>query len=297
MTNQQFGGDWTVEKLERIREYLYSYLKALKNTNFTKYYVDAFAGTGYNLPKQKAELYEPDISELTEQDTKNFLDGSARIALQLNPRFDKYVFIEKSPVRFAELQNLTTEFPELKSAISLVNQDANEYIRLFCRKMGKFDRAVIFLDPFGMQVQWETIEVIANTEKIDLWYLFPIGMGVNRMLKKDANISDAWKEKLIQIFGTTDWYEAFYIPEPQLKFNLYAEIPFEESFGMIKDADFDDIKAYIIKRLKSIFNGVAKNPLLLRNSKGSPLYLLCFASGNKKGSKIALEIAEHILKP
>ncbi|GAI54351.1 unnamed protein product, partial [marine sediment metagenome] len=48
------------------------------------------------------------------------------------------------------------------------------------------NRAVLFLDPYGMQVNWETIKAIANTEAIDLWYLFPFGIGVNRLLQKDA---------------------------------------------------------------------------------------------------------------
>jgi hypothetical protein len=48
--------------------------------------------------------------------------------------------------------------------------------------------------------------------------------------------------------------------------------------------------------LKLIFPGVAENPLLLHNSKNNPLYLLCFASGNEKGSKTAIKIAQDILK-
>jgi len=44
------------------------------------------------------------------------------------------------------------------------------------------------------------------------------------------------------------------------------------------------------------FAGVAENPLLLRNSKNNPLYLLCFASGNPRGAKTAIKIAQDILK-
>jgi hypothetical protein len=57
-----------------------------------------------------------------------------------------------------------------------------------------------------------------------------------------------------------------------------------------------EISKFIIKRLKLIFPGVAENPLLLHNSKNNPLYLLCFASGNEKGSKTAIKIAQDILK-
>jgi len=34
---QQFGGSWTEQKLQRLREYLIAYQKALKNAPFTLY--------------------------------------------------------------------------------------------------------------------------------------------------------------------------------------------------------------------------------------------------------------------
>ncbi len=46
----------------------------------------------------------------------------------------------------------------------------------------------------------------------------------------------------------------------------------------------------------SLIELVPEKPLLLRNSKNNPLYLLCFASGNPKGAKTAIKIAQDILK-
>ncbi len=285
--SQQFGGDWTVEKLERIRKYLAAYVTALKKKNFQTFYVDAFAGTGYNKVKvqQDSTQLEMVFSELTEQETKKFVEGSARIALQIQPPFNKYIFIEKSQSRFAELEKLKTEFPERASSLAFVNEDANIYIKKFCNGMRNNERAVIFLDPFGMQVSWGTIQAIASTKKVDLWYLFPMGMGVNRMLKRDGNINEEWRRLLDEIFGTPSWYNTFYQPNPQL--NMFGGDP-----GVIKDANEDSIKNYVIARLQTAFPQVAKNPLVLRNSKGSPLYLLCFAAENP----LALKIAGDILK-
>jgi three-Cys-motif partner protein len=67
--------------------------------------------------------------EFTEQDSQGFIDGSARIALKVKPRFDKYIFIEHDPLRFGELQKLPSEFPEVASDIVLVNADANAYLQ------------------------------------------------------------------------------------------------------------------------------------------------------------------------
>jgi hypothetical protein len=40
----------------------------------------------------------------------------------------------------------------------------------------------VFLDPFGMQVDWNVIEQLALTKAVDLWLLFPLGTGVMRIM-------------------------------------------------------------------------------------------------------------------
>jgi three-Cys-motif partner protein len=128
-TSQQFGGDWTAEKLERVRKYLSAYTKIMaRRSYFRTFYLDAFAGTGYNTVRQEDNQNNPLFPEFVEPDTKQFLDGSARIALQIEPRFNKFIFIEKDPRRFAELERMKIEFSELQNDIELVNTDANLYI-------------------------------------------------------------------------------------------------------------------------------------------------------------------------
>jgi len=46
--------------------------------------------------------------------------------------------------------------------------------------------------------------------------------------------------------------------------------------------------------LAGIFEKAAKG-LVLKNSRSSPLYLLCFAAANKGGAPTALKIAQDIL--
>ena len=211
--------------------------------------------------------------------------------MEIKPEFDKYIFIEKSRKHFTELLKLKEEFKNKEKKIDLINTDANSWIIDRCNNYKwQNNRAVLFLDPYGMQVNWETIKAIANTEAIDLWYLFPFGIGVNRLLKKDAgNIPVSWEAKLDSIFGTNEWKEAFYSETQETTL-------FGNETKIVKDADFNKISKFIVKRLKSIFAGVAENSLLLRNSKNNPLYLLCFASGSPRGAKTAIKIAQDILK-
>ena len=290
VSKQQFGGDWTADKLERVRKYLVAYATIMRNQKFRFAYIDAFAGTGYNTRKPKGDEETSLFPELAGRDAAGFLDGSARIALKVEPRFTKYIFIEKDPKRFAELDKLKEEFPALASDIELVNADSNSYLRDRCenRRWDK-NRAVLFLDPFGMQVTWDTMKAIAKTKAIDLWILFPLGIGVNRLLRRDAKISEGWQHRLDAFFGTEDWRGAFYETKaaPSL-FGLETETK--------KVANFDGISRFFVERLETIFAGVAKNPLALHNSAKTPLYLLCFAAGNERGAKTAVKIAQDILK-
>ena len=287
---QQFGGDWTAEKLERVRKYLVAYATIMRNQKFRFAYIDAFAGTGYNTPRAKKEEGASLFPELADEDAAGFLDGSARIALKVEPRFTKYIFIEKDPKRFDELGKLKDEFSELASDIVLINADANAYLRDLCenRKWSR-SRAVLFLDPFGMQVTWDTMKAIARTKAIDLWILFPLGIGVNRLLRRDSKIPEAWQRRLDDFFGTPDWRNAFY--ETTTEEGLFGKEAKTE-----KVANFDSIGRFFVERLKSVFPGVAKKPLALHNTANTPLYLLCFAAGNERGAKIAVRIADDILK-
>ena len=287
MLLQMFGGDWTEEKLRRVEKYLKAYNVALKNQPFTREYIDAFAGTGYREVKQsdsKAGLLLP---ELVEEDCEYFVDGSARIALKVKPPFHKFTFIERKLAKYEELRQLKGLHPDRE--IVTLRGDANEHIQALCRSPWDYRRAVLFLDPFGMQVTWETIQAVASTKAIDMWLLFPLGVAVSRLLKKDGDIEESLRGSLDVLFGEPSWFDAFY------KTETLTDL-FGQPQKSVYKVDFRSMERYFIDRLRSIFPGVAGNPLQLRNSRNVPLYLLCFAAGNAKGAPIAVEIAQNVLK-
>ena len=297
-----FGGPWTDQKLAVLGKYLSRYSTALKNQYFKKGYIDAFAGTGYRESTAAAKAEESERlsqesgavqsnlpnMEAAAEPVERFLDGSARVALQCEPEFDSYVFIEKSPARCQQLERLKIEFPGKARRISIKPGDANVEIQKLCKKNWSKHRAVLFLDPYGTQVRWKTIEAIANTRAIDLWILFPLG-GVNRMLTQSGEIPPEWRTRLDELLGTTDWYDHFYRIErsPSL---------LSEPIERVVKASTQMISEYFLARLRNHFAGVAPNPMVLRNSRNSPLYLFCFAAGNPNGAKVALRIASHVLR-
>lgn len=91
------------------------------------------------------------------------------------------------------------------------------------------------------------------------------------------------------LLGNEGWYEEFYRVEstPTL---------FSKPEDRIVKATTDIIGKYFIRRLETVFAGVAHEPKVLLNSVNCPLYLLCFAVGNPNGAKIALKIANHLLR-
>jgi three-Cys-motif partner protein len=290
MTKHKFGGDWTTEKLERIRKYLAAYTVIFdrnpKARKLTTIYVDAFAGTGYRSYAQQAAqpLLEFD------DEAEALLKGSARIALEIEPAFKHYLFIEQNEERARELEQLKAEFPAKADQIEIVPSDANRYLQNWCAHSNwQMTRAVVFLDPYGMQVEWPLIQAIAATQAIDLWILFPLGIAVNRLLTKAEPPPPEWADRLSRLFGTDTWQTAFYPSQKVL--TLFGEQDIQ-----CKQANFAMIGSFFVDRLRTVFTAVADNPLPLCNSRNVPLYLLCFAAGNPRGAPTAIRIAQNILQ-
>lgn len=277
-TKQKFGGPWTVEKLNILSQYLEFYATALKGQPFQLVYIDAFAGTGR--------------IKIGDEDDYEIIDGSARLALQAIGNFSEYIFIEKKKSFAKELENMVAnEFPEKKHKVKILGGvDCNTALAEICAKINwRKTRAILFLDPYAADVQWETLKTVAATEAIDVWYLFPFN-AANRLMKKNGEIDQTWKNKLNDIFGDNSWETEFY--EEDMQLNIYG------TTEKVRNANTDSLKSYIEKRLGTIFAKVSTNSRVLLNRNSSPLFLFCFAVSNKspKAIGLALRVANYILK-
>jgi three-Cys-motif partner protein len=270
---------------------IHGYLQQKSRARLLKtIYVDAFAGTGF---RREITVQAPEANSLfdvtSDSDAEALRKGSTQVALETTPPFSEYIFIEHDEEHAKNLSNLQQRFPKTAPRIKIIPEDANVYLIKWCKKTDwSKARAVVFLDPYGMQVDWATIEAMADTKSIDLWILFPLGVGVNRLLVKQRPPAASWAVRLTRIFGTDTWRKAFYQESSQA--DLFSTTP-----DLIKDADFTAIATYWITRLQSVFADVARNPLPLRNSRNVPIYLLSFAAANPRGAKTAVKIAQDIL--
>lgn len=278
-----FAGMHTVEKLKVLERYLAAYVTVLKRTSFETVFFDAFAGTG-EIPIEEGGGLFQDVEE-----AEPFIEGSAKRALGVRPPFRRYIFVEQSKKKAALLEQLKRDFPYLSERIHIERSDANIAVDEFCKKTDwKRTRSVMFLDPFGNQVGWGTIEAIARTRAIDLWYLFPAHLGINRQISASGQFDKYKAASLDKVLGTSEWREQF-VAQINRE-NLWGEIE-QTSF---KQSTVDSVTRFMIERMKTVFKGVVLDEWLPLGRRGSHWYSLIFACANPNPN--AKEIAERVAR-
>lgn len=274
----QFGGDWTSTKIEILVEYAKAYLTIMKKHQYWRtLYFDGFAGTGFII-KGKAEN-----SELT--------IGAARRIVEIDEpnSFNAYYFVEKDSSNVDELKNNTKgAFPS--KTIHVVEGDCNdklvdmaEHIKM-PKEQREFDKVLAYIDPCGMQLEWNSLERMEGVGA-DVWILVPTGMGVNRLLKKDGDISDAWIGKLESFLGLEEEQIRTFFFTEKVEMTLFGE----EKRITKKQKAINRAAELYKERLNEIFKYVTE-PFALRNEKNSTMYHLIFVSNNSAALKIATDI-------
>ena len=286
-------GPWAQDKLAKLADYLHAYAVILgKQKEKGKFegfvYIDAFAGAGRARVRDAARSSEKgampfDFGDVADEDAeaRELLDGSPRVALGIEPAFTACVFLERSRRRIAQLEKLKAEFSPRR--ITIRHGDCNAYLseELVKRADWKRWRAVVFLDPFGMQVPWSTLEALGATGGIEIILNLPIGMAIQRLLKRTGRFSAEERRKLDTYFGDASWYPL-----------LYAEGT--DLFGEPQVAKQDEAERRLLAwyrlRLKRAFGEVSE-AFLVTNTRGAHLYHLLWAGRNPTG----LKIANHVL--
>ncbi|WP_397504864.1 three-Cys-motif partner protein TcmP [Qipengyuania sp. R86523] len=287
----EFGGPWTEIKLDAISEYLDFYQNALKNKGFETWYVDAFAGTGERHAKvTKGGIFDAAPIEEVEE----VLAGSAKRALAILPPFSHYWFSEQRPTRVAALEALRSE---ASTDIVVRRGDANEQLRLLFSNPPWTDhpsswkqRAVVFLDPYGMSVGFDTLKMLAETQRADVWYLFPRKAVIQQLANKGSGIDEDKRASLTRIFGCEDWVDRFYEAQPAQTDLFGGRVTFES----IRRADGNEIAEFARERFGGIFAYVSDPiPLLINGRDFFELY--CF-SNNPPAISLIKRGVDHVVR-
>lgn len=289
-----WGGEWTEQKLAAFEKYVKAYL-TIMNVHRDKYgwklvYFDGFAGSGNRGTKvieDEGTLSLFDASELKISTSEmDVYSGAAERVLRLDKRrFDYYYFNEPDEKSMESLKIKLGELIQDKR-VEFRSEDANNEIIKLANgfKNNRNLKGLVFLDPFGMQVDWSSLNALKGCA-VDLWILVPTGVIINRMLDKKGKLFHT--QKLQKFFG---------IDENKIRQFFYEEHEEQNIFGeelpqlkKIPDA-IPKIAQLYIDLLKGVFTEVSDRPLVLRNTRGVPIFHFVFASNNPTAKKIANQI-------
>jgi three-Cys-motif partner protein len=282
----EWGGPWTEKKLEAFSKYVWSYLTIMKKFPYWKtIYFDGFAGSGTREKQVNADLMQQ--LKITEEEEKTYKGAAERVLGLEELGFDFYYFIDKKESSLNKLKaRLEEKFQD--KTIVYRSGDANHQITKLAKALKTKDyAALVFLDPFGMQIDWNAIAELKDTRS-DVWILVPTGVIVNRLLDRAGKLE--FSNKLQSFFG---------LSVEEIKAHFYKEKKVQTLFGeeeMITKVSqpIEKIARLYAERMKTIWKHVTDEPLVLKNRNGSPIFHFVFASNNQNAKKIAKQIIQNI---
>ena len=288
-----WGGQWTEEKLEAFEKYVNAYL-TIMNSFREKYkwkliYFDGFAGSG-SRNEAKKEANSDLLQELfrdfclDEQELETYKGAAERVLSIPQKGFDFYYFVDKDKESSLKLHELLAPFENDKTLVYR-NSDANKQIEMLANAMHNDNSlaALVLLDPFGMQVDWKSIELLKGT-RTDLWILIPTGVIVNRLLDRKCELTHA--EKLTSFFGKDEEFLRDYFYKKKKVDTLFGETEITEKV----QKPIEKIAELYIEQLKTNFDYVTEKPLVLHNTRNTPIFHFACASNNETAIKIASQI-------
>jgi len=262
-------GYWTRAKLEMLADYLAAFATASKGQS-ERVYLDAFAGEGAGLDRLTGESFP----------------GSAQIALEAgdDAGFTKFRYFEMRH-RAAELQSrLRAAYPDRD--IEVYEGDCNVTILEALGELAplKWAPTFAFLDPDGMELAWDTLSALADHKrgyrppsstkpeyKVELWMLFSTSGIVRTLALDEAKVLDADVARATRLFGSDDWKPIYGLRKTAA---ISAAEAREEYVNLMR------------WRLERILGYRFTHPFELKNTKGSTLYHMIFATDSALSANV-----------
>jgi three-Cys-motif partner protein len=253
------GGAQTRVKLSIFGDYLRKFAGASRKAP-DRFYIDGFAGGGKGIDPTTGEEY----------------DGSAALALSVEPPFTRVILVEKDTGRAGQLGELAARHGGVQVYPGDVNVEIPKVLATLNPKAPTF----AFLDPEGTQLQWTTLEALAAHKrgrgrfKVELLVLFPLQMAVLRLLNfKTGKIPLAHARRLDSMLG--------------------AETPWREIVAMRVRGDISTPEetehAFLDAYARGLHRRLGYEYVLhcaVASERGRPLYYLVFASDCDVGERI-----------
>jgi len=264
-------GVWSEIKLDIIKEYASAFTTIMKSKAWCKgyVYIDAFAGPGIHISRRTGE----------------FILGSPLNALEIDNPFTEYHYIDIDKEKAETLNRMTGD----RTNVNIYQEDCNEILTekiLPSLPYKSYKRALCILDPYGLHLNWKTIMTAAQQRTTEIFLNFPL-MDMNRnVLHKELFSAEPDQiERMNRFCGTHEWQEILYKEDNQM--NLFGDT------YRVKVVDSNAKLGNWFKKerlQKAAGFKFVPEPLLMKNSKGGPLFFLFFASHDETGKKIVTDI-------
>jgi three-Cys-motif partner protein len=173
-------GPHSYEKVSILADYLGQFAVAAKGAP-NRVYLDAFGGETINVLKG----------------TDRQFPGSAELALGVAPPFTHVRLFEKHAARAASLRSLPRS---PVTDLEVIEGDCNAEIARVLAGLPVGAPTFAFLDPDGMELNWSTIQRIADHKrayaqehdrsKVEMWVLLPTA-GIVRMLGRNREYAES----------------------------------------------------------------------------------------------------------
>ena len=210
-------------------------------------------------------------------------------ALATEPCFDEYMFIEQDRRKVELLRSHCERYSHLP--VDVRHGDCNEILlkTVFPRiRQDRRLRAVLLMDPYGLQYDWSVVVEAGATKRVDLILNFPM-MGAQRAAfwRRPDDLPASLRRRMRRAWGDDSWLRTVYEEVP----NLLAKDP---DFGpeLVKKP-CREIAEVCRKRIreKATFKYVAA-PHHSRNGHGTVIFFLFLASQ----IRVAEKVMDYIVK-
>lgn len=254
-------GEWSEKKYSLMGGYCEIFNAGIKSKFSNRVYIDLFAGSGYAPIKGKNKI----------------LKSSALISLSIPTPFTKYIFCEMDKEKIDALETRAKREHADKDMI-FIHGDSNQTVDRVIKEIRDLGSSTIsfsFVDPFSLNLHFETIEKLSKVGRIDFLILLALMMNANRNLH---NFIDD-ESKVIDLYiNKYDWRDTF----------LSGETRKEDFIKFIADT-YDQNMANLGYNVKN--EGL--KPKVDADEFNLSLYYLAFYSKNPLGNKFFSEIQKY----
>ncbi len=254
-------GVWGIQKYKLLGGYCNIFTTGMKYNWEQLVYIDLFAGAGYAKIKSDEKI----------------IKTSPLIAASIPTKFTKYILCEFDNEKMNTLKRrFTADHIDLMNCTTFMEGDSNKNIDKILKEIPQDNNALrfCFVDPFSLNLDFETIKKISQIGRVDFLILLALQMDGKR------NFHNYLQEESIKIdsfIGNTQWRNPFKKGEiPQRNFIKYL-------------ADCYDAN---MKKLGYVVDPHLKYQVKNDNN-NLPLYYLAFYSKNKRGNDFYRKIEKY----